>query len=66
MKDLGNASYFDCIEVRHDISPIQKEYTFYYDDMEHGRKILCVSTLSHLLLKLRVIKVDISVSREPF
>jgi hypothetical protein len=30
------------------------------------QKILCISTLSHLLLKLRAIKVDISMSKEPF
>jgi hypothetical protein len=24
---------FDCIEVRQDVCPIQKDYTFYYDDM---------------------------------
>jgi hypothetical protein len=29
---LGNASYFD-FEVRQDISLIQMEYTFYYNDI---------------------------------
>jgi hypothetical protein len=33
MKGLRNASYLDCIEVRQDISPIQKEYKFCYDDI---------------------------------
>ena len=37
--------------------------TTYFDRVR--KKILCGSTLSHLLLKLRAIKVDILVSKEP-
>jgi hypothetical protein len=69
MNNFGNASYFwlywgspRCMSNPKGVYVLLWVHTL----MEYERKILCTSTLSHLLLKLRAVKVDISISKEPF
>ena len=60
MNDLGDASYFACIESRQDTYPKGVKISIMMTYLDGVRKkILCISTLSHLLINLRAIKVDI-------